>query len=482
MLVELRVKNCYIFSEEIVFSMKADMTNKKLAANVHRGAGCDVLKTACIYGPNNVGKTCLIKCFKGLKQILNNEPTSLNSNIFLDDGTCSLGVTFTDGDRVFTYDFSYNEEKKEFPKEKFAELISRKSEDGLQSENGRRNEDGRQSKDIRRSEDIRQNEDGWKSGDGRQSEDSRRSEGGRQSEDSRQNEDNGFHEKVYWYRDTAAGVYEYEDDMLVRMMPILSRRSLLIHQVDTSSFPLLDEMKQRILKMASEIEVISMVNIPMQKTIDLLKNKNEMQDKVVQFIKNADLDMDSISYVEPEDIPWKDTYENGVHSDEEVLDQPDRGFDSMRLVSVYKGVPVPSLLFDSTGTKKIAALASYIIEALERGQTLIIDELDSGIHFKLTRAMVAMFNNELNQTAQMIFSVHDTQLLDCRRLLRPEQIWFIHKDREGVYVYSLADVDESKNTRQEDVQERYRRGDLGALPNPQLIDTLLQMSDAGRTG
>lgn len=413
MLVELRVKNCYIFSEEIVFSMKADMTNKKLAANVHRGTGCDVLKTACIYGPNNVGKTCLIKCFKGLKQILNNEPTSLNSNIFLDDGTCSLGVTFTDGDRVFTYDFSYNEEKKEFPREKFAELVTG--------------------------------------------------------------------EKVYWYRDTSAGIYEYEDDILVRLMPILSRGSLLIHQVDTASFPLLDEMKRRILKLASEIEVISMVNIPMQKTIDLLKNKNEMQDKVVQFIKNADLDMDSISYVEPEDIPWKDTYENGIHSDEAVLDQQDGGFDRMRLVSVYKGVPVPSLLFDSTGTKKIAALASYIIEALERGQTLIIDELDSGIHFKLTRAMVAMFNNELNQTAQMIFSVHDTQLLDCRRLLRPEQIWFIHKDREGVYVYSLADIDELKNTGQEDVQERYRRGDLGALPNPQLLDSLLQMSDAGRT-
>ena len=51
--------------------------------------------------------------------------------------------------------------------------------------------------------------------------------------------------------------------------------------------------------------------------------------------------------------------------------------DQLKLISVYKGHPVPSMVFDSTGTKKIAALASYIIEALEKGRTLIVDELDS---------------------------------------------------------------------------------------------------------
>ena len=69
--------------------------------------------------------------------------------------------------------------------------------------------------------------------------------------------------------------------------------------------------------------------------------------------------------------------------------------DQIRLVSTYKGVPVPSMLFDSTGTKKIAALASYVIEALEQGRMLVVDELDSSIHFKLTRAIVAMFNMNL---------------------------------------------------------------------------------------
>ena len=97
------------------------------------------------------------------------------------------------------------------------------------------------------------------------------------------------------------------------------------------------------------------------------------------------------------------------------------------------------MVFDSTGTKKIAALASYIIEALEEGRILIVDELDSSLHFSLTRAIVALFNNELNNMAQLIFTVHDVTLLDCKRLFRKEQIWFVHKDKEQVYLYSLAD-------------------------------------------
>ena len=99
--------------------------------------------------------------------------------------------------------------------------------------------------------------------------------------------------------------------------------------------------------------------------------------------------------------------------EEKALEIPEQLMDQIRLVSVYKGVEVPSLLFDSTGTKKIAALASYIIDGLEKGRILIIDELDSSIHFKLTRAIVAMFNNELNDSAQMIFTVHDINLMDC---------------------------------------------------------------------
>ena len=162
--------------------------------------------------------------------------------------------------------------------------------------------------------------------------------------------------------------------------------------------------------------------------------------------------------------------------DEKVLDIPDQIMDKIRLVSTYRGVPVPSMLFDSTGTKKIAAMASYVIEALEQGRILVVDELDSSIHFKLTRAIVAMFNNELNTDAQMIFTVHDLNLMDCKRLFRKEQIWFVNKDEEGTYVYSLSDFTAEDGVRDtSDIIEKYRKGAFAALPDPELIYSLLSI-------
>ena len=162
--------------------------------------------------------------------------------------------------------------------------------------------------------------------------------------------------------------------------------------------------------------------------------------------------------------------------EEKALDIPEQIMDQIRLVSVYKGVHVPSILFDSTGTKKIAALASYIIEGIEQGRILVVDELDSSLHFKLTRAIVAMFNNELNMGAQLIFTIHDINLMDCKKMFRKEQIWFVHKDESGVYVYSLGDFTAQQGVRDTtDIMEKYRRGALGALPDPELIGSLLDM-------
>ena len=231
-------------------------------------------------------------------------------------------------------------------------------------------------------------------------------------------------------------------------------------------------MRRILTSFAYKIDFINMNNIPMEHTIELMKNKNKLQDTVVDFIKNADLYMDNFEYVEMGSI----LNEVDGKPDEKVLDIPDQIMDKIRLVSTYRGVPVPSMLFDSTGTKKIAAMASYVIEALEQGRILVVDELDSSIHFKLTRAIVAMFNNELNTDAQMIFTVHDLNLMDCKRLFRKEQIWFVNKDEEGTYVYSLSDFTAEDGVRDtSDIIEKYRKGAFAALPDPELIYSLLSI-------
>lgn len=413
MIIELRAQNCFSFSERITFSMMADMRNKKFAANVHKENNFNILKTAGVYGPNNAGKTCLVKCIRSIKGALLNRDISLMANIFQESPICELGISFLVDGREFSYDFWYDSEKQEYPYEKFMEI--QKDKYGNEKQ------------------------------------------------------------QVWLLKDSIHSEYYYDDPELVKMLSIISQSNLLFYLIDANKFERLAEMKKIATDFASRIDIINMNNIPMERTINLMKNKNNLQNKVVEFVKNADLYMDSFEYMDIDKLKLEIGFKD-EKPEEKVLDIPEQFIDQIRLVSIYKGIPVPSIIFDSTGTKKIAALASYIIEGLEQGRILVVDELDNSIHFKLTRAIVAMFNNELNTDAQLIFTVHDINLMDCKKMFRKEQIWFVHKDKDGVYVYSLAEFTAQQGVRDTtDVMEKYRKGVLGALPDPGLIRSLLSI-------
>lgn len=413
MIIEISAKNCYAFEDTIIFSMKADMRNKKFGANVHKENNFNILKTAGIYGPNNSGKTCLIKCIRAIKEVLLNRKSDLMPNIFTNNNVCELGVIFMASGRKFSYKFKYDAVKEEYIYESFSEVFKDKYGN--------------------------EKEENWLE------------------------------------KDTVKEIFTSVNQDLQAMIPMISNNNLLYYLIDTSKFKKLSEMKNILIGFAEKIDVINMNNIPMEHTIELMKNKNKLQQKIVEFIKNADLYMDNFEYVDMDKIKLE-SVEYEKKPEEKVLEVLDNIMDQIRLVSTYKGISVPSVLFDSTGTKKIAAIAGYVIEALEQGRILVVDELDSSIHFKLTRAIVAMFNNELNENAQMIFTVHDINLMDCKRLFRKEQIWFVHKDEAGVYVYSLADFTAAKGVRDtSDIIEKYRKGTLGALPDPELINSLLSI-------
>ena len=99
------------------------------------------------------------------------------------------------------------------------------------------------------------------------------------------------------------------------------------------------------------------------------------------------------------------------------------------------------------------------------------------LHFRLTRAIISLFNKELNENAQLIVTAHDTSLLDCHSLFRKEQIWFTHKDQDRAYLYSLAEftANESKTRGTSDLIAKYRAGVFGALPEPDLFETLQEV-------
>ncbi len=129
---------------------------------------------------------------------------------------------------------------------------------------------------------------------------------------------------------------------------------------------------------------------------------------------------------------------------------------------------------ESSGTQKFFALSGPILDVIENGYTLVIDELDSKLHPNLVRKIVSMFNSvELNRNhAQLIFNTHDTNLLNPG-LFRRDQIWFTEKNKIGEgKLYSLADFRSDEVRKTESFEENYIRGKYGAIPFLGFFDNL----------
>lgn len=128
---------------------------------------------------------------------------------------------------------------------------------------------------------------------------------------------------------------------------------------------------------------------------------------------------------------------------------------------------------ESSGTRYLMGLLVPVIAALENGATLIVDEITTNLHTKLSEKIVELFTSfETNKTnAQFVFSTHDTNLLS-RDLLRRDEIWFAEKDREGATtIYPLSDF---KTRKADNIEKGYLQGRFGAIPFMGDIGNLLR--------
>jgi len=122
------------------------------------------------------------------------------------------------------------------------------------------------------------------------------------------------------------------------------------------------------------------------------------------------------------------------------------------------------LMDESSGTRNLLFLSGPILDILNKGLTLVVDELDTSLHTLLVQALVRLFHRpEVNTGgAQLVFTTHDTSLLDAYGLFRRDQVWFVEKrPDQSSSLYPLLDFSPRKN---EALERGYLQGRYGALP------------------
>lgn len=118
---------------------------------------------------------------------------------------------------------------------------------------------------------------------------------------------------------------------------------------------------------------------------------------------------------------------------------------------------------ESSGIKKLFEIICPIIDIIKKGKILIIDEIENGLHEYLVQQIIRLFK-ESNSNAQIIFTTHDTNILNAN-LLRRDQIWFTQLKSNGKRSTDLYSLIELKNVRKnENLEMGYISGKYGAIP------------------
>jgi hypothetical protein len=119
---------------------------------------------------------------------------------------------------------------------------------------------------------------------------------------------------------------------------------------------------------------------------------------------------------------------------------------------------------ESQGTRRFFELLLVALPILENGGVLIVDELGASLHPLIVQAMVGLFQDESTNIkgAQLIFTSHETYLMQGDSALRRDEIWFTEKNtQEETDLRSLA---EFKTRGDFEIAKNYMAGRFGAVP------------------
>lgn len=127
----------------------------------------------------------------------------------------------------------------------------------------------------------------------------------------------------------------------------------------------------------------------------------------------------------------------------------------------------------SSGTLRLLTLIPAFYYAIYERKTIVIDEIDNSIHPILIKGIVKLFCDS-NSNGQLIFTTHETALLNQQELLRPDEVWMIEKSDGTSRMYSLNDFKIHKTL---SLENGYLDGRFGAIP---FLGTLSILDDVSQ--
>lgn len=411
MLIKFKVKNFRSIKDEVILDLQATSDQDTKEQAVFDSSDVSLLKTLAIYGPNASGKSNIFKALMVFRTMIieslirSNLPTPLPNESFklssvTDDKPSLFEATFLIDDKVLIYGFEIDKEK----------VIS----EYLKQEKGKITFFERKGQEIKSN-------------------------------------------KNYFKEATA--VLKRQTGEKVLFLSLLSTNN--------------GEVSKKILKFIQNINYISgtergnTLDYSFNQFLDNPKMAKAQKDFIVKAdfgISDIEANQEMVSAEDVKNIP--DKFKELFFEKNSKIRQRSLKFVHTKFDSKNRETGDEFLDFfseESEGTQQMFALSAPIIDTLNTGKVLFIDELDASLHPILCQYLITLFNSKDRnpKNAQLIFITHDISILK-EDLLRRDQIYFTDKDEQGVTdLFSLYDISERKGL---DFAKRYLEGRYNAIP------------------
>lgn len=121
---------------------------------------------------------------------------------------------------------------------------------------------------------------------------------------------------------------------------------------------------------------------------------------------------------------------------------------------------------ESSGTLRFVALLAAILQPSPRRRLVCIDEFSASMHPDLVRRLIKIVHSSrYNKSGnQLLFTTHDTHLMDPGELLRRDQVTICDKDRFGRSRTTRLDAFQDDARSDANLQKQYLQGRFNGIP------------------
>lgn len=196
-------------------------------------------------------------------------------------------------------------------------------------------------------------------------------------------------------------------------------------------------------------------------SVEKLQNDEDMKQSFLNFMRKIGSDIvDVKAKIEKRQLTEKElppVLPQFVRS--QILMQP-ANFIDLKLIYEKFSLDINE---ESEGIQKLFKFLCPLIDILYSGKIFICDEIETHLHPTIVYEIINTFIQNKETNGQIIFTTHDTDLLDLD-FIRRDQIWFteLKPENRSTDLYSLAEL---KNVRKdENIKKGYVSGKYGAIP------------------